>query len=101
MSEDTIISESANKHETFTQEAYMVMKSDLLRPIEKIGKAGKIWIAFLITVFLAGVFAYYIQETRGKYTTISLRDYTMWNLHFQLFVYGGHRFSWCVNVGHT
>jgi len=49
MSEDINITESTNKHETFTQEEYMVMKNDLLRPIEKIGKAGKIWIAFLIT----------------------------------------------------
>jgi Ni/Fe-hydrogenase subunit HybB-like protein len=87
MSEDINITESTNKHETFTQEEYMVMKNDLLRPIEKIGKAGKIWIAFLITVFLAGVVAYYMQETRGKYTTINLRDYTMWGIYISNFLF--------------
>ncbi|MBA4320586.1 MAG: hypothetical protein C0412_19505, partial [Flavobacterium sp.] len=87
MSEDINITESTNKHETFTQEEYMVMKNDLLRPIEKIGKAGKIWIAFLITVFLAGIVAYYIQETRGKYTTINLRDYTMWGIYISNFLF--------------
>ena len=50
----------STKHETFTQAEYMVMKDDLLRPIEKIGKAGKIWIAFLVAVFLGCVVSYII-----------------------------------------
>jgi len=61
MSEEKNIPEST-KYETFTQEEYMIMKDDLLRPIEKIGKAGKIWIAFLTAVFLAGVVAYYYKN---------------------------------------
>lgn len=84
MSEDKI---ESTKYETFTQEEYMLMKEDLLRPIEKIGKAGKIWIAFLIMICLAGVFAYYIQETRSKYVTVSLRDYTMWGVYISNFVF--------------
>jgi Ni/Fe-hydrogenase subunit HybB-like protein len=87
MSEDLTIPEVTKTKETFTQEEYMVMKEDLLRPIEKVGKAGKIWIGFLIIVLLAGVFAYYIQETQGKYTTISLRDYTMWGVYIVNFLF--------------
>jgi molybdopterin-containing oxidoreductase family membrane subunit len=86
MSEDNTKPEST-KFETFTQEEYMVMKNDLLRPLEKIGKAGKIWIAFLVMVCLAGVYAYYIQETKSKYVTVSLRDYTMWGVYISNFVF--------------
>jgi molybdopterin-containing oxidoreductase family membrane subunit len=86
MFEEKNIPEST-KYETFTQEEYMVMKDDLLRPIEKIGKAGKIWIAFLTAVFLAGVFAYYFQESRGKYVTTGLRDYTMWGIYISNFLF--------------
>src|SRR5476649_1872985 len=77
----------SHPHETFTQEEYMVMKDDLLRPIQKIGLAGKIWIGFLITVCLAGLYAYYIQETKSKYVTVSLRDYTMWGVYISNFVF--------------
>ena len=77
----------SNQHETFTQAEYMVMKDDLLRPIEKIGKAGKIWIAFLVAVLLAGVVAYIIQETKSKYVTTSLRDYTMWGIYISNFLF--------------
>ncbi len=86
MSKD-IIKTDSTQYETFTQEEYMVMKNDLLRPIEKIGKAGKIWIGFLLLVCLAGVYAYYIQETKSKYVTVSLRDYTMWGVYISNFVF--------------
>ena len=75
------------KYETFTQDEYMVMKDDLLRPIEKIGMAGKVWITFLIMICLAGVYAYYIQESKSKYVTVSLRDYTMWGVYISNFVF--------------
>jgi molybdopterin-containing oxidoreductase family membrane subunit len=75
------------KYETFTQEEYMEMKSDLLQPIQHIGKWGKIWIAFLILVCLAGVYAYFLQETKSKYVTVSLRDYTMWGVYISNFVF--------------
>ncbi|OYU97047.1 MAG: polysulfide reductase [Bacteroidetes bacterium B1(2017)] len=84
---DKIINEEKTTYETFTQEEYMVMKRDLLQPIQHIGKWGKIWIAFLITVCLAGVYAYYIQETKSKYVTVSLRDYTMWGVYISNFVF--------------
>jgi len=77
----------STKYETFTQEEYMTMKDDLLRPIEKIGKGGKIWIAFLTTVFLAGVVAYYLQESRGKAVTTGLSDYTMWGVYISNFLF--------------
>ncbi|MBL7923887.1 MAG: polysulfide reductase NrfD [Bacteroidia bacterium] len=74
-------------YETFTQEEYMVMKDELLRPVQRTGKWGKAWIAFLVVVCLAGLYAYYIQETRSKYLTVSLRDYTMWGVYISNFVF--------------
>jgi Ni/Fe-hydrogenase subunit HybB-like protein len=73
--------------ETFTQEEYMVMKSDLLQPVQKIGTWGKVWIGFLITVCILGIYAYYIQESKSKYVTVSLRDYTMWGVYISNFVF--------------
>jgi molybdopterin-containing oxidoreductase family membrane subunit len=84
---DTRILSEKTTYETFTQEEYMEMKSELLRPVQTIGKWGKIWIAFLIMVCIAGVVAYYIQETRSKYVTVSLRDYTMWGVYISNFVF--------------
>lgn len=86
MSDHKIFSEKTS-HETFTQEEYMIMKEDLLRPIQKMGMAGKVWITFLILVCLAGVYAYYLQETKSKYVTVSLRDYTMWGVYISNFVF--------------
>jgi len=86
MSQKNITSDN-HPHETFTQEEYMIMKDDLLRPIQKIGLAGKIWIAFLVMICLAGIYAYYIQETKSKYVTVSLRDYTMWGVYISNFVF--------------
>jgi len=84
---DTRILSEKTTYETFTQEEYMEMKSELLRPVQTIGKWGKIWIAFLIMVCIAGVVAYYIQETKSKYVTVSLRDYTMWGVYISNFVF--------------
>jgi molybdopterin-containing oxidoreductase family membrane subunit len=86
MSEEKNIPEST-KYETFTQEEYMIMKYDLLRPIEKTGIGGKIWIAFLTAVFFAGVVAYYLQESRGKSVTTGLSDYTMWGVYISNFLF--------------
>ncbi|MDP1727566.1 MAG: NrfD/PsrC family molybdoenzyme membrane anchor subunit [Bacteroidota bacterium] len=66
---------------------YMQMEEDLLHPIRKIGTYGKIWIGFLVAVTLAGIYAYYLQETRSKYETISIRDYTMWGVYISTFVF--------------
>jgi molybdopterin-containing oxidoreductase family membrane subunit len=75
------------KNETFTQDEYMEMKADLLKPIQHIGLWGKVWIGFLIAVIFAGVYAYYLQETKSKYVTVSLRDYTMWGVYISNFVF--------------
>jgi molybdopterin-containing oxidoreductase family membrane subunit len=77
----------STKYETFTQEEYMIMKDDLLRPVEKVGTAGKIWIAFLTVIFLAGVVAYYLQESLGKSVTTGLSDYTMWGVYISNFLF--------------
>jgi Ni/Fe-hydrogenase subunit HybB-like protein len=74
-------------YETFTQDEYLVMKDELLRPVQSIGKWGRIWIGFLVLVCLAGIYAYYIQETKSKYVTVSLRDYTMWGVYISNFVF--------------
>lgn len=81
------IKQDKTTYETFTQEEYMVMKDELLRPMQHIGKWGKIWIGFLVLVCIAGLYAYYIQETRSKYVTVSLRDYTMWGVYISNFVF--------------
>lgn len=73
--------------ETYTQEEYMKMKDDLFRPVQKIGRWGWVWIIFLSAICLAGVYAYYLQETESKYVTISLRDYTMWGVYISNFVF--------------
>ncbi len=86
MSKETIKKDST-QYETFTQEEYMIMKDDLLRPMRKIRLGGKIWIAFLVLVCCAGVYAYYIQETKSKYVTVSLRDITFWGVYISNFVF--------------
>ncbi len=68
-------------------EKYNVMEKDLLHPIQKIGVAGKVWIGFLIAVVLAGLYAYYLQESKSKYETIALRDYVMWGVYISTFVF--------------
>jgi molybdopterin-containing oxidoreductase family membrane subunit len=84
---NNIILDRKTTHETFTQEEYMVMKEELMQPVQKIGTWGKLWIAFLVLVCMAGLYAYYIQETRSKYVTVSLRDYTMWGVYISNFVF--------------
>jgi len=86
MSKEKNIPDST-KYETFTQEEYMIMKDALLRPIEKTGIAGKLWIAFLTAVFMAGVVAYYLQESLGKSVTTGLSDYTMWGVYISNFLF--------------
>ncbi|MFZ4545665.1 MAG: NrfD/PsrC family molybdoenzyme membrane anchor subunit [Saprospiraceae bacterium] len=66
---------------------YSLMEKELLRPIQKIGTAGKIWIAFLLFVCLMGAYAFFLQETKSKYETISLTDYTMWGVYISNFVF--------------
>lgn len=82
-----IITKEATTYETFTQEEYMLMKEELLRPVQRIGRWGKIWIGFLLVVCVFGLYAYYIQETKSKYVTVSLRDYTMWGVYISNFVF--------------
>jgi molybdopterin-containing oxidoreductase family membrane subunit len=87
MSSQNINLNRKTTYETFTQEEYMAMKTELLRPVQRIGTIGKMWIGFLILVCFAGAYAYYIQETRSKYVTVSLRDYTMWGVYISNFVF--------------
>lgn len=68
-------------------EKYYTMEREVLSSVQKIGLAGKLWIGFLILVFLSGVYAYYLQESKSKYETISLTDYTMWGVYISNFVF--------------
>ncbi len=77
---------SVEKKNQLTQK-YMQMEEDLLQPIRKIGTYGKIWIGALVILTLAGVVAYYIQESTSKYETLSIRDYTMWGVYISTFVF--------------
>src|ERR1043166_5182986 len=62
------------------------MRADMLRPLNKTGLLGKLWIALLCAVFLFGCFAYYIQLKNGLKVT-SLRDYASWGLYISNFVF--------------
>ena len=81
------MSNESKTKEDMMPERYKVMEEELLRPIQHIGWAGKLWIAFLFLVFFAGVYAYYKQETLSKWETISLNDYTMWGVYISNFVF--------------
>lgn len=83
----TDIKSDKTTYETFTQEEYMVMKDELMHPIQHIGKWGKIWVAFLVLICFAGLGAYIIQETQSKYVTVNLRDYIMWGVYISNFVF--------------
>lgn len=73
--------------QTVLIEKYNTMRDDLLRPLQRTSLAGKIWIGFLFVLFFAGVFAFYTQETKSKYETISLNNYTMWGVYISNFVF--------------
>jgi len=73
--------------ESISMSKYEAMQDELLRPLQKTGLAGKIWIGFLFLLFFAGVFAFYTQETKSKYETISLNNYTMWGIYISNFVF--------------
>jgi Ni/Fe-hydrogenase subunit HybB-like protein len=85
--ETSIVEKLTTAAEKRSIEKFRIMEKELLQPIQKIGIAGKLWIGFLISVCLCGLYAYYIQESRSKYETISLRDYTMWGVYISTFVF--------------
>lgn len=70
-----------------SMEKYRKMEEDLLRPIQKIGLGGKIWIGFLLVLCGMGLYAYLLQEFTSKYETINIRDYTMWGVYISNFVF--------------
>ena len=62
------------------------IKDDLLTPIQKIGKAGKIWIAFLLLICLIGAYAYYLQLKNGLQVT-DMHEFASWGIYISSFVY--------------
>lgn len=62
------------------------MRADVLRPLEKIGMLGKLWIAFLVIILLIGCYAYYLQLKHGLIVT-GLRDYATWGIYISNFVF--------------
>jgi molybdopterin-containing oxidoreductase family membrane subunit len=75
----TLTEEEKREHRLELDEA-------VLSPLRKIGLAGKLWIAFLLIVFLTGCYAYYIQLTQGLKVT-AMRDYASWGLYISNFVF--------------
>ncbi len=47
---------------------------------------GKIWIAFLVTIILGAIYAYYLQFTKGLIIT-GMRDYALWGIYISNFVF--------------
>ncbi len=66
---------------------YESMEEELLRPLQKTELKGKLWIGFLSLVVVAGLCAFILQETKSKYETISLTNYTMWGIYISNFVF--------------
>ncbi len=62
------------------------IKDDLLRPIQKIGIAGKIWIAFLLLICLIAAYAYYLQLKNGLEVT-DMHEFASWGIYISSFVY--------------
>lgn len=62
------------------------MREVVLRPLRHTGIAGKLWIAFLVIVFLFGCYAYYLQLKNGLKVT-AMRDYASWGLYISNFVF--------------
>jgi Ni/Fe-hydrogenase subunit HybB-like protein len=62
------------------------MRKIILQPLRHTGVAGKLWIAFLLIVFLVGCYAYYFQLRDGLKVT-ALRDYASWGLYISNFVF--------------
>ncbi len=54
--------------------------------IERTGKLGKLWIAFLVAVLLLGVFALYWQVSRGHIVT-GMRDNVVWGVYIVNFIF--------------
>ncbi|PKP26468.1 MAG: polysulfide reductase [Bacteroidetes bacterium HGW-Bacteroidetes-2] len=53
---------------------------------QKFGMRGKIWIAFLLVVILAALYAYYQQFDKGLIIT-GMRDYALWGVYISNFVF--------------
>lgn len=65
---------------------YQQMLVDVLRPLDKLGWKGKIWIGFLSILCAFGVYAYTVQLRQGLVVT-AMRDYTSWGLYISNFVF--------------
>lgn len=53
---------------------------------QKFGMRGKIWVAFLLVVILAALYAYYQQVNKGLAIT-GMRDYALWGVYISNFVF--------------
>ncbi|PIZ07631.1 MAG: polysulfide reductase, partial [Flavobacteriaceae bacterium CG_4_10_14_0_8_um_filter_34_31] len=53
---------------------------------QKFGMRGKIWVAFLLVVILAALYAYYQQFDKGLIIT-GMRDYALWGVYISNFVF--------------
>ena len=62
------------------------MRADILRPLQKSGLWGNLWVAFLVIIMLIGCYAYYLQLKHGLIVT-GLRDYATWGIYISNFVF--------------
>src|SRR5690348_13617599 len=62
------------------------MREDVLRPVRKTGKLGKLWIGLLLAVCAWGCVAYFIQLRDGLKIT-AMRDYASWGVYISNFVF--------------
>ncbi len=62
------------------------MRADLLRPLQKSGTMGKLWVVFLVVIMLIGCYAYFLQLKHGLIVT-GLRDYATWGIYISNFVF--------------
>ena len=53
---------------------------------KKFGLYGKLWVGFLILILLGGIYAYYLQFTKGLIIT-GMRDYSLWGIYISNFVF--------------
>ena len=75
------------KTENNTSEAInLKMESDVLKSITYTSAKGKLWIALLLVIFIAGLIAYGIQLKNGLIVT-SMRNYVSWGLYISMFIF--------------
>jgi Ni/Fe-hydrogenase subunit HybB-like protein len=87
---DTVSHEGIEHHSNLSlveqREERQEMRAVVLRPLRHMSTLSKLWISFLVIIFLFGCYAYYIQLRDGLKVT-AMRDYASWGLYISNFVF--------------